>query len=48
MSGAVYDLAAGVRAEVPWVKLIVSMREPISHQISGKVHTLDMLKNPEW
>ncbi|GBG00370.1 hypothetical protein Rsub_13260 [Raphidocelis subcapitata] len=48
MSTSVYELAAGVRYEVPWVKIVISMREPISHQISGKVHTLDMLKNPEW
>ncbi|GBF98961.1 hypothetical protein Rsub_12607 [Raphidocelis subcapitata] len=48
MADSVYELASGVRYEVPWVKIVISMREPISHQISGKVHTLDMLKNPEW
>jgi hypothetical protein len=46
MSAAVYELAAGVRTELPWVKIILGLREPISHQIAAKAYIVEMLKNP--
>jgi hypothetical protein len=27
-------MAAGIRRELPWLKIILSLREPISHEIS--------------
>jgi hypothetical protein len=27
-------MATGIRRELPWLKLILSLREPISHEIS--------------
>lgn len=33
-------VAAGIRRELPWLKLVVSMREPISAEISGLVHRM--------
>ncbi|GBG00586.1 hypothetical protein Rsub_13298 [Raphidocelis subcapitata] len=42
-------MATGIRRELPWLKLIPSLREPISHEISGRVHTMEMLKKrPAW
>lgn len=33
-------VAMGIRRELPWLKLVVSMREPISAEISGLVHRM--------
>lgn len=33
-------VASGIRRELPWLKLVVSMREPISTAISGAVHRM--------
>lgn len=33
-------LATGIRRELPWLKLVASMREPISAEISGLVHRM--------
>lgn len=34
------ELAGGIRCELPWLKLVVAMREPVSQEISGRVHTM--------
>ncbi|PRW44571.1 sulfotransferase [Chlorella sorokiniana] len=40
-------VASGIRRELPWLKLVVSIREPISTAISGVVHRLQELGRPK-
>ena len=35
-------VAAGIRSELPWLRLVLSMREPISREISGRVHLMEL------
>lgn len=35
-------VAAGIRRELPWLRLVLSMREPISREISGRVHLMEL------
>lgn len=46
-------VASGIRRELPWLKLVVSMREPISTAISGAVHRMEIIAQfvgtwPDW
>ncbi|GBF96609.1 hypothetical protein Rsub_09355 [Raphidocelis subcapitata] len=43
---SVASIAADIRRAMPWVKLIVAMREPISQMISLMVHHAEQLSRP--
>lgn len=38
------EVVMGIRRELPWLKLVVSMREPISTEISGRLHRMGALR----